>query len=53
MDWVTDKLILLTTTLGRDTVYVGMAFGMVLLIVMQTLGTVVANAIWNRRIGNG
>ena len=28
-----------------------MVFGMVLLIVMQALGTVVANAIWNRRIG--
>ena len=50
VDRVTDRLILLTTTLGRDTVYVGMAFGMVLLIVMQTLDTVVANTIWNRRI---
>jgi hypothetical protein len=28
-----------------------LVFGMVLLIVMQALGTVVANAIWNRRIG--
>ena len=51
VDWVTDKLILMTTGLERDTVYVGMVFGMVLLIVMQALGTVVANAIWNRRIG--
>ena len=54
-DWVTDNLILMTTGSGatpeRDTVYVGMVFGMVLLIVMQALGTVVANAIWNRRIG--
>ena len=54
VDWVTDNLILMTTgsgeTLERITVYVGMVFGMVLLIVMQTLGTVVANAIWNRRI---
>lgn len=54
VDWVTDNLILMTTGLGepieRDTVYVGMVFGMVLLIVLQTLGTVVANAIWNRRI---
>jgi hypothetical protein len=53
-DWVTDNLILMTTglgkTLGRDTVYVGMVFGMVLLMVMQALGTVVANAIWNRRM---
>ncbi len=53
--WVTDKLILMTTGSGetpeRDTVYVGMMFGMVLLLVMQALGTVVANAIWNRRIG--
>jgi len=55
VDWVTDKLILMTTGLGetieRNTVYVGMVFGMVLLILMQALGTVVANAIWNRRIG--
>ena len=55
VDWVTDNLILMTTDSGktpeRDTVYVGMVFGMVLLMVMQTLGTVVANAIWNRRIG--
>ena len=55
VDWVTDNLILMTTGSGEtpehDTVYVGMVFGMVLLIVMQTLGTVVANAIWNRRIG--
>jgi hypothetical protein len=55
VDWVTDNLILMTTGSGetpeRDTVYVGMVFGMVLLMVMQTLGTVVANAIWNRRIG--
>ena len=54
-DWVTDNLILMTTssreTPERDTVYVGMMFGMVLLILMQALGTVVANAIWNRRIG--
>ena len=28
-----------------------MMFGMVLLILMQALGTVLANAIWNRRIG--
>jgi hypothetical protein len=46
---------LMTTGSGetpeRDTVYVGMVFGMVLLILMQALGTVVANAIWNRRIG--
>ncbi len=55
VDWVTDKLILMTTGSGetpdRDTVYVGMMFGMVLLIVMQALGTIVANAIWNHRIG--
>ena len=55
VDWVTDNLILMTTGSGetpeRDTVYVAMIFGMVLLIVMQALGTVVANAIWNRRIG--
>ena len=55
VDWVTDNLILMTTGSGdtpeRDTVYVGMVFGMVLLLVMQALGTVVANAIWNRRIG--
>ena len=55
VDWVTDNLILMTTGSGetpeRDTVYVGMVFGMVLLILMQALGTVVANAIWNRRIG--
>jgi len=55
MDWVTDNLILMTTgsrgTPERDTVYVGMVFGLVLLLVMQALGTVVANAIWNRRIG--
>lgn len=54
VDWVTDNLIRITTGSGetpeRDTVYVGMVFGMVLLIAMQTLGTVVANAIWNRRI---
>jgi hypothetical protein len=50
VDWAADNLILMTTGLGRDTVYVGMVFGMVLLIVMQTLGTLVANAIWNRRI---
>jgi hypothetical protein len=53
--WLTDKLILLTTglgeALGRDTVHVGMVFGMVLLILMQAVGTVVANALWNRRIG--
>ena len=53
-DWITDNLILMTTGLGerieRETVYVGMAFGMVLLIVMQALGTIVANGIWNRRI---
>ena len=52
--WVTDNLILMTTGVGepieRNTVYVGMVFGMVLLIVMQAIGTVVANAIWNRRI---
>lgn len=35
----------------RHTVYAGMVFGMVLLLSMQALGTVVANAIWNRRIG--
>ena len=55
VDWVTDNLILMTTGSGKtpesDTVYVGMMFGMVLLILMQALGTVVANAIWNRRIG--
>jgi hypothetical protein len=51
VDWVTDNLILMTTGLGENTVHVGMVFGMVLLVVMQTLGTVVANAIWNRRIG--
>jgi hypothetical protein len=54
VDWVMDKLIRMTTGPGetpeRDTVYVGMVFGMVLLILMQALGTVVANAIWNRRI---
>lgn len=54
VDWVTDNLILISTPLGetpeRDTVHVGMVFGMVLLLAMQTLGTVVANAIWNRRI---
>ena len=53
--WATDNLILMTTGLGetieRNTVYVGMVIGMALLIVMQALGTVVANAIWNRRIG--
>jgi hypothetical protein len=53
--WVTDNLILMTTGSGetpeRGTVYVAMVFGMVLLVVMQTLGSVVANAIWNRRIG--
>jgi hypothetical protein len=53
--WLTDRLILLTTglgeTLGRDTVYLGMVFGMVLLVLLQAVGTVVANAIWNRRIG--
>ena len=55
VDWVTDNLIRMTTGSGqtpeRDTVYVGMVFGMVLLILMQALGTVVANVIWNRRIG--
>ena len=55
VDWVTDNLILMTTGSGgtpeRNTVYLGMVFGMVLLLVMQTLGTVVANAIWNRRMG--
>ena len=55
VDWVADNLIRLTTGSGetpeRVTVYVGMVFGMVLLILMQALGTVVANAIWNRRIG--
>ena len=55
VDWVTDHLIFMTTGSGetpeRDTVYVGMMFGMVLLILMQAVGTVVANAIWNRRIG--
>jgi hypothetical protein len=54
-DWVMDNLIRMTTGSGqtpeRDTVYVGMVFGMVLLILMQALGTVVANVIWNRRIG--
>ena len=37
VDWVTDNLILMTTsgeTPERDTVYVGMVFGMVLLIVV-------------------
>ena len=58
VDWVTDNLILMTTGSGetpdRDTVHVGMVFGMMLLILMQALGTVVANAIWNRRLsGNG
>src|SRR5262245_37153408 len=52
--WVAHQLILMTTgpgqAPGRDTVYLAMVFGMVLLIVMQALGTVVANAIWNRRI---
>jgi len=55
VDWVTDKLILMTTSSGespdRETVYVGMVLGMALLMVMQALGTVVANAVWNRRIG--
>jgi len=55
LGWVTDQLILVTTgsrgAPERDTVYLGMVFGMVLLLVMQALGTVVANAIWNRRIG--
>ena len=55
VDWVMDGLIRMTTgsreTPERDTVYVGMVFGMVLLILMQALGTVVANVIWNRRIG--
>ena len=55
MDWVTDNLISLTSDLGetpeRETVYLAMVVGMVLLSVMQGLGTVVANAIWNRRIG--
>ena len=55
VDWVADNLLLMTTGSGetpeRDTVYFGMMFGMVLLIVMQALGTVVTNAIWNRRIG--
>ena len=54
-DWFMDNLIRMTTgpaeTPERDTVYVGMVFGMVLLILMQALGTVVANVIWNRRIG--
>jgi len=53
--WVTDQLILMTTRSGetpeRDTVHVGMVFGMLLLFLMQALGTIVANAIWNRRIG--
>lgn len=53
--WVTDNLIAVTTSSGttpeRDTVYIGMVFGMVLLIAMQALGTVVANAVWNHRIG--
>lgn len=53
--WVADKIVLMTTGLGeaieRNTVYAGMVFGMVLLLVMQALGTVVANAIWNRRLG--
>jgi hypothetical protein len=55
VDWVTDNLIRMTTGPGespeRDTVYLGMVFAMMLLIVMQALGTVVASAIWNRRIG--
>ena len=55
VDWVTDNLILMTTGSGetpeRDTVYVGMMFGMGPPILMQALGTVLANAIWNRRIG--
>jgi hypothetical protein len=54
VDWVTDNLIRITTGSGetpeRNTVYVGMVFGMLLLIAMQSLGTVVANAIWNHRI---
>jgi hypothetical protein len=54
VDWVTDNLILMTAGPGetpeRNTVYAGMVFAMVLLLVMQALGTVVANAIWNRRI---
>ena len=54
VDWITDNLILMTTGSGetpeRDTVHVGIVFGMVLLILMQALGTVVANAIWNRRM---
>jgi hypothetical protein len=54
VEWVTNHLILMTTGSGetpeRDTIYLGMVFGMVLLLVMQALGTVVANAIWNRRI---
>ena len=54
-DWFTDHLILMTTRSGetpeRDTVHVGMVFGMLLLFLMQALGTIVANAIWNRRIG--
>ena len=55
VDWVTDGLIRMTTgpaeTPERDTVHVGMVFGMVLLILMQALGTVAANVIWNRRMG--
>ena len=55
VEWVMDGLIRMTTgpaeTPERDTVHVGMVFGMVLLILMQALGTVVANVIWNRRIG--
>lgn len=53
--WVADRIVLMTTGLGeaieRNTVYAGMVFGMVLLLLMQALGTVVANAIWNRRLG--
>jgi hypothetical protein len=57
VDWVTDNLILRTTdpvlgeTPDRHTLYMAILFGFMLLIVMQALGTVVANAIWNRRIG--
>jgi hypothetical protein len=55
MDWFADGLISVTTDPGepvdRHTVYMAIVFGIVLLVLMQALGTVVAGAIWKRRLG--
>jgi hypothetical protein len=56
MTWVINALIDVTTDpaepVDGHAVHMGITFGMMLVIVMQSLGTVVANAIWNRRLSD-